>query len=499
MNRRAFLRAGATTTAGALAIGPAFFERAFANGPITVGPGPYGPPGAFDANGISLPAGFTSREIARGGSAVPGGGGYVWHNLTDGQATFRTLTAGAPDGGWILVANSEVPASGGVSGIEFSADGTVERAYSVLTGTSVNCAGGRTPWGTWLSCEEFDNGMVHECDPTGPNVGVAKPALGSFSHEAACVDPVNQRLYLTEDEEDGCLYRFTPTMYPNLNAGLLEVAVGTAPGPVTWATVPTPGGGPLDPTRDQVAGAATFDGGEGLWFDNGIVYFTTKGDNRVWTLNVATNTIAVLYDEAAVGPDAPLSGVDNITVSQSGDIYVCEDGGRPRHLPHHPRHGGRPVPDTRPGDARGRDAAAPLPSGNETIGVIFNPAGNRMYFGVQRSFGFGAVLRGQRAVPADRRRLRRRPGRDGEEAGDHPASGAQPQAHSEAAPKGVPDQARHRRARGRRRDASHQGQGKERAHGLAAGRPREAERRRSGPGHAAAEAHQAGGQDARGP
>lgn len=390
LNRRDLLRAG-IAGAGALALGPAFLRRAFAAGPVTVGDGPYGPLQPADANGIALPAGFSSREIARGASPVSGSTPpYVWHNATDGQATFATLgPGGGPDGGWILVANSEIPApgGGGVSGVEFAADGEIERAYRVLAGTTSNCAGGPTPWGMWLSCEEHDEGQVWECDPRGSRTGVARPALGIFKHEAACVDPVRQQVYLTEDQGNGCLYRFTPDEYPDLSSGLLEVALVDGVGGVSWAAVPNPAGGALQPTRNQVAGAARFNGGEGTWYDRDFVYFTTKGDSRVWALNVVTAQLEVLYDPEIVGPDAPLSGVDNITVSPPGDIYVCEDRRDhdiclitpdfeiSRFLTLDPEiHSGPP--------------SGPI-AGNETVGVVFDPPGTKMYFGAQRSFGVG--------------------------------------------------------------------------------------------------------------
>jgi Bacterial protein of unknown function (DUF839) len=392
-NRRSFLQAG-LLAAGAAAFDPAFFKRAFAAGPVTVGDGPYGPLRPFDSNGIALPHGFRSREIARGASPVPGSfPPYIWHNATDGQATFPTLgPGGKPDGGWILVANSEmpVPGTGGVSAVEFACDGKVERAYRVLLGTTANCAGGPAPWGRWLSCEEHDNGQVWECDPSGASLPLPRPALGVFKHEAVCVDPTRHRLYLTEDQPDGCLYRFTPTVYPDLSAGLLEVALVDALGKVSWQAVPNPSGGLLAPTRNQVSGAARFDGGEGTWYHQGVVYFTTKGDNRLWAYHVGPSKLEVIYDAAAVGANAPLSGVDNVTVSPAGDIYVCEDGSDhdiclitpdfevSRFLKLHPEvHSGPPE-------------GSPFED-NETVGVVFDPSGTRMYFGAQRSFAIGGL------------------------------------------------------------------------------------------------------------
>jgi secreted PhoX family phosphatase len=342
-----------------------------------VGPGPYGPLSATpDANGIRLPAGFTSRVIARSGDPV-GGTAYLWHHVPDGAATFD-----AGDGRWIYVCNSEAPVPlGGASAIRFAPDGEPDgplAAYRVLTGTSLNCAGGPTPWGMWLSCEEHPGGMVWECDPTGARPAVPRPALGTFSHEAAAVDPVLGHAYLTEDQSDSLFYRFTPDAPGELSAGHLEAASVADDGSVTWLAVPQPNS--VEPTtRNQVPGATRFNGGEGVWLDNvaRTVFFTTKGDDRVWAYDLDAQALEVFFDSRAT-TGSMLNGVDNITVSPGREIFVCEDHSSDPH---------ELVMLSTDGDAV--TTVSPFlelvgHTGSELTGVCFNPAGDRMYFSSQR-------------------------------------------------------------------------------------------------------------------
>ncbi len=368
IDRRRFLGAG-LATAGGLALGPGAWRAASAGG-ARPGPGPYGPLGAPDANGIALPQGFTSRVIAVGREPVVGTA-HEWHRAPDGGATF------ADGDGWIYVSNSEVPLVGGVSAVRFDADGTVVDAYAILTGTTGNCAGGPTPWGTWLSCEEYFGGRVWECDPMSSGQGLVRPALGTFSHEAVAVDPDRQHLFLTEDgqaDRDG-LYRFTPDAYPDLTRGVLEIAAIDEEGAVAWIEVD-----PLVPMDDQRPAEATaFNGAEGIWFDGGHVYFTTKGDNRIWDLDVEADRLTVLYDAVALGEDAPLTGVDNLTASSAGDLYVAEDGGNLELVV----------------ISREREVAPVLRvtghDGSELTGPAFDPSGSRLYLSSQRGPGGSAA------------------------------------------------------------------------------------------------------------
>ena len=170
----------------------------------------FGPLQAQDWNGLKLPPGFSSRVVATSDQVVDGTS-HTWHRAPDGGATFPTN-----DGGWVYVSNAERGGgNGGVGALRFAPDGSLVDAYSVLSGTRINCAGGPTPWRTWLSCEERQAGRVYECDPFTPgSQGVVRAGLGTFRHEAAAVDAPRQQIYLTEDIRNGLLYRATPTAYP---------------------------------------------------------------------------------------------------------------------------------------------------------------------------------------------------------------------------------------------------------------------------------------------
>jgi uncharacterized protein len=367
ISRRYLLAAGAVA-AGGLSVGPEMVRRALA-APARAGRGPYGPLLPPDANGVQLPAGFSSRRIASASRPVPGTS-YVLPIFPDGQATYRTA-----DGGWILVTNSESIASvgAGVSAIRFDRRGEIVDAYRILGETNFNCAGGPTPWGTWLSGEETDDGMIWECDPAGVLEPEPRPMLGLFSHEAAAVDPVRGRIYLTEDDGTGCFYRFTPAEYPSLDSGKLEAAVVAANGSVDWREVRDPTTAETGvPTQDQVRAATRFNGGEGIWYARGTCYFTTKGDKKVWAYDTKERRLRVIFDREQA-PNSSLDAVDNVTVNALGDVFVCEDGG-----------------NMEIGLISRENTVSPmlrLPDEHpisELCGVCFDPSGGRMYFTSQR-------------------------------------------------------------------------------------------------------------------
>ena len=336
---------------------------------------------------IDLPRGFQYRIISEQGTTLSNGAPVPGDH--DGMAAF------AGEGNTtVLVRNHELrpsdmsrgdapvsgknpydpAAPGGTTAIVVGPDRKEIRDYVTSSGTLNNCAGGATPWGTWITCEEdrtTGHGYAFEVDPNDPENELSRTpirGMGFFSHEAVDIDPNTGIAYLTEydfrgrippnpnDEvvadnttsEGGTgtrvsfLYRYVPNVRPSKpgdlqKGGRLQVMtikeqpnynVDLAdPGQkfgVVWEDV-----NPEEPHEDaEEKGGARFNRLEGAHFSGGAFWFddTAGGEKRlgqVFRYLPATNTLELFYE----GTDAnKMESPDNIVVTPWGDLWFAEDG-----------------------------------------------------------------------------------------------------------------------------------------------------------------------------
>ena len=375
LHRRSFLRGAAAIGAGIAAAGP--FSALAARSAVAAPTGPgswagagYGPlsPVRDQATGLErllLPRGF--EYISYGWTGDPMSDGTPTPGSHDGMAAFRT------EDGVRLVRNHErglgtpfapagstydAAASGGTTNLLFDPDaGRWFESYASLSGTIRNCAGGPTPEGTWISCEENLtipgvgttatklHGYNFEVPADGMATGVPLTAMGRFNHEATATDPATGYVYETEDTGDSVLYRFRPTNRGDLAAGgVLEAMrldnttdtrewVTGQSDTATWVIVDDPDPQTNDyaaSTRGQAAakGAALITRGEGAWFGNGVVYIVASNGGplrlgQVFAYDPATSRFTCIF--TSMSADL-LAAPDNVCVSPRGGIVLCEDG-----------------------------------------------------------------------------------------------------------------------------------------------------------------------------
>ncbi|MGA9575612.1 MAG: alkaline phosphatase PhoX [Lysobacterales bacterium] len=386
-DRRSFLKQG-LVVAGGLGLGITAWSHLVHHGK---------PPGAHPVFGpletandqttglplLKLPRGFRYHSFAWAGEML--NDGFPSPGACDGMGVVSA------EGGVVtLVRNHELRGSSGPIGNpqkawDITGGGTCTLRFDTrteqlvdsrisLAGTVNNCAGGVTPWGTWLSCEEApftpelihlggdlrqkfwhlkhaqkSHGYVFEVHPDGESDPRPITAMGQFYHEAAAVDPESGIVYMTEDTAPYAgFYRYSPDVPGELQAGgklqMLKVLATreltyevppNTPMVVDWVDIAEPGNGHSSGTHDGAGvvtqgianGGTPFVSLEGCGYHQGSVYFTSKAGGQaragqIFRFDIAQSSLEMVFE---ADEHDRFTGPDNIIFSPRGSLMICED------------------------------------------------------------------------------------------------------------------------------------------------------------------------------
>ena len=392
----------------------------------------YGPLIADRDKILDLPGGFSYEIIGRAGETMSDG--LILPGSPDGMAAFpgkgdevvvvrnHEVSAGSSSGQGAFGRRNELlnkinkdrfydsgkksPCLGGTSTFVYDTrKKAVVRQFLSLAGTIRNCAGGPTPWNSWITCEETvvksggnlarDHGWCFDVPATDrPELADPVPlkAMGRFNHEAVAVDPETGEVFETEDRHEGLIYRFVPKVKGKLAEGgkLYALKVKGKPSLDTrnWSQLTFSVGDSkeiewiemkeVESPRDDLRirgfkdGAACFARGEGMWYSEGSIFIAcTNGGKKqrgqIWKL---TRNKIELYSEPN---DADLvDNCDNVTVAPWGDLILCEDGKGDQFL------------DVITPEGKIFKLAKNAKSSGEFAGVCFSPDGSTLFVNMQR-------------------------------------------------------------------------------------------------------------------
>ncbi|MBC7827352.1 MAG: DUF839 domain-containing protein [Chitinophagaceae bacterium] len=399
---------------------------------------------------LALPEGFSHRIISRHGDIMSDG--LISPGMHDGMGAFslkndkvllirnHEILPGPQNTGPFGVQNehiNKIPNNkiydfakgkrtclgGTTSFIYNERTGRVELEYLSLVGTIRNCAGGVTPWNSWITCEETemrtgslegfiekDHGYNFEV-PATERIGLIDPMpikpMGRFVHEAVAVHPQAGIVYQTEDSDTGIFYRYLPDTKGQLHKGgklqCLALKEWKSADTRNWATLKTD----RFPTKkffdtewidmDNVEspdgdlrlrgfqkGAVRFSRGEGIWYGKNELFFActsggTKGLGQIFRY------VPSKYEGQPKEKDLPgklelflepndtaiFQNCDNLTVAPWGDVIICEDKADPRVIGITPK---------------GKTYVIAKNIGyrlSEFAGPVFSPSGNTLFVNIQ--------------------------------------------------------------------------------------------------------------------